>query len=291
MGPTVDIATARPAPCLAPFVERYVGYRLEGFPAGRHRGLPSRHLTFIVSIGRPVRIVGMPGRGPLDVAMDAFVSGLAVGPAMIEHDGNEAGVAVDLRPLGARALFGLPGRELAGELVELPDLMGRATRSLPDRLAEAPTWASRFQVMDGVLAAAVQRGERRAGPAAEVQQAWQRLVGAERAPSPGEADRPGVDALAAAVGWSRRHLTEQFHREVGLPPRQLQRVLRFEQARAALAAGRHSTLADVAAHAGYFDHAHMTRDWHDLAGCSPSTWLAEEELPSVQDNAPDEGAG
>jgi AraC-like DNA-binding protein len=67
-------------------------------------------------------------------------------------------------------------------------------------------------------------------------------------------------------------------------------VLRFERARAALASGRHATLADVAAVAGYFDQAHMTRDWRDLAGCSPSTWLAEEELPSVQDNAAPESA-
>jgi AraC-like DNA-binding protein len=290
MAPTVDIATARPAPCLAPYVERYVGYRLEGFPAGLHRGLPSRYLTFIVSIGRPVRIVGMPGRGPLRVDMDAVVSGLSVGPAMIDHDGNEAGVAVELHPLGARALFGLPGRELAGELVDVPTLLGRGTRSLPERLTEAVTWEERFRVLDDVLVTAVRRRDGGRGPTAEVWQAWRRLVG-ERPPLVPDQSRPGVDGLAAEVGWSRRHLTEQFHREVGLPPRQLQRVLRFEQARAALASGRHATLADVAAHTGYFDQAHMTRDWHDLAGCAPSTWLVEEELPSVQDNAPDEGTG
>jgi AraC-like DNA-binding protein len=286
--PTVDIATARPAPCLAPYIERYVGYRLEGFPAGLHRGLPSRYLTFIVSIGRPVRVVGMPGRGPLRVDMDAIVSGLTVGPAMIDHDGNEAGVAVDVRPLGTRALFGLPSRELSGELVDVPALLGRPLRSLSERLTEAATWPDRFRIMDEVLVAALRMGDRRREPAAEVQHAWSRLVDAWRAG--GRNVERGVDGLAAEVGWSRRHLTEQFHREVGLPPRQLQRVLRFERARAALASGRHATLADVAAVAGYFDQAHMTRDWRDLAGCSPSTWLAEEELPSVQDNAAPESA-
>jgi len=44
-------------------------------------------------------------------------------------------------------------------------------------------------------------------------------------------------------------------------------------------------LADVAALAGYYDQAHFTRDWRDLAGCSPTTWLAEE-FPSVQDTDP-----
>jgi AraC-like DNA-binding protein len=280
MAPVVDIAAAKPARCLAPYVERYLGYRLEGFPPGLHRGLPTRYLTFIVSLDRPVRIVGMPGWGAVDVRMDAMVSGLATGPALIDHDGNEAGIAVDLAPLGARALFGLPGRELAGELVAVADLLGRGARSLPERLTEASTWAERFRIMDQVLTAALD--DRRRAPAAEVSHAWACMVGGH--------DHGGVDGLAAEVGWSRRHLTEQFHREVGLPPRQLHRVLRFEQSRAALAAGRYTNLADVAAETGYFDQAHMTREWHDLAGCTPSTWLAEEELPSVQDNTPEHGA-
>ena len=48
--------TRRPAPALAPWIERYLGYAMDGFPAGVHRGLPSRHLTLIVSIGDPIDV-------------------------------------------------------------------------------------------------------------------------------------------------------------------------------------------------------------------------------------------
>ncbi len=48
--------TCRPAPPLVPFIERYVGYRMVGFPAGVHRGLPSRHMTFIVAIGAEIDV-------------------------------------------------------------------------------------------------------------------------------------------------------------------------------------------------------------------------------------------
>jgi AraC-like DNA-binding protein len=37
----------------------------------------------------------------------------------------------------------------------------------------------------------------------------------------------------------------------------------------------------VALAAGYYDHAHMLREWRRMAGCRPGEWLAEE-LPSVQ---------
>ena len=35
-------------------------------------------------------------------------------------------------------------------------------------------------------------------------------------------------------------------------------------------------LADLAADCGYFDQAHLAREFRVLAGCPPSQWLAEE---------------
>jgi transcriptional regulator GlxA family with amidase domain len=35
-------------------------------------------------------------------------------------------------------------------------------------------------------------------------------------------------------------------------------------------------LADLAASCGYFDQAHLAREFRALAGCPPSRWLAEE---------------
>jgi hypothetical protein len=35
-------------------------------------------------------------------------------------------------------------------------------------------------------------------------------------------------------------------------------------------------LAGLAADFGYFDQAHLDRDFRLLAGCPPSTWLASE---------------
>jgi AraC-like DNA-binding protein len=35
-------------------------------------------------------------------------------------------------------------------------------------------------------------------------------------------------------------------------------------------------LADLAAASGYYDQAHLAREFRDLAGCPPSRWLAEE---------------
>ncbi|MGH3342392.1 MAG: hypothetical protein ACRDPK_05800 [Carbonactinosporaceae bacterium] len=58
--PVVDAAVGRPAVHLAPWVRRYLGYRYEGFPPGVHLGLPSRHLTVVISLGAPTRLAALP---------------------------------------------------------------------------------------------------------------------------------------------------------------------------------------------------------------------------------------
>ena len=277
--PVHESVTGRPAPPLRPFVARYLGYRQQGFAPGLHRGLPSRHLTFIVSLADPVDIAAMPDASQRPGAFQAFVGGLHAAPATIRHDGTQVGVSVPLTPLGASALLGVPAGALAWSVVDLDDVLGRPTGELVERLAEAPTWPARFAVLDDVL---TRRLGRPGGPAPETVRAWERLVA-----SGGTVD---VAGLAREVGWSRRHLSERLRLELGLPPKVLARVLRFERARRLLQGPERPSLAEVAAVCGYYDQAHLNREWRQLAGCSPLAWLAEEELPSVQDDATEVGA-
>ena len=269
-----EAATHWPPPALRPFVESVVGYHYAGFEPGVHRGLPSRHLTIVVSLDGPLDMTLPDGR-QTTLALDALVSGLHAAPVAIHHDGLQHGVQLQLTPLGARTLLGLPAAELAHRVVPLDDVLGTAGE-LGDRVATAGTWTERFAALDDVLGRAVARTSPPRPPRAEVAYVFDRLV---RAAPHG----PGVGALAAEVGWSRRHLAEQFRREYGLPPKLLARILRFEQARGLLARPRRPALADVAAVCGYADQAHMTHDWVAFAGSSPLAWLAEEQLPFVQD--------
>ncbi len=245
-----------------------------------HRGLPSRHLTFIVSLGEPVHIAAMPDPRHPEVRSAAFVSGLDDAPATIVHDGNQHGVSLALTPLGARALLGVPARELAGRVVGLDDLLGSTAERLRDRLASAPTWAARFAVLDDVLCDAANRAHSPL-PRPEVTEAWRRLVNA--------GGNVEVGSLASDLGWSRRHLGEHFLDEIGLSPKAAAKVVRFERSCHLIRQPAPRPLAQVAALAGYYDQAHLNRDWRQMAGCTPTVWRAEE-LPSVQAPEADPGA-
>jgi AraC-like DNA-binding protein len=273
MDPTVDAAVGVPGAPLAGLVGRYLGYRYEGFAPGTHLGLPSRHLTVVVSLGAPTRLTLPDGGGQVEYV--ALAGGLDTRPVGITHDGEQFGVQIELTPAGARALLGVPAAALTGAVVSLDELLGPAAHELAERMASATAWPARFAVLDEVLA---RRTDHRDVPGRELARAWHRLVA-----SGGTAR---VGDVAAEVGWSRRHLGERFAREFGLTPKQAARVVRFERSRRLVERGAAPTLAAVAAACGYYDQAHLAREWRELAGCAPSVWLAAEELPSVQDVAP-----
>ncbi|GAA3577976.1 AraC family transcriptional regulator [Amycolatopsis ultiminotia] len=256
-------AVRRPHPVLRPLVDRYVGYAQDNVTLAVHRGLPSRHVTLIISLAEPVRCAGLPGEG----ARQALVGGLHTAPALITQSRVQCGLHLELDPLGVRTLLGVTAAELSGRVNDLAEFGGDLAR-LPERLSEAPDWAARFAILDDVLAA---RAAEPFVPPAELGRAWHRLR-----------DNAGlvrVSELADEVGWSRRHLGERFRAELGLPPKQAARVLRFEQAGRLLRAGRRD-LAGVALESGYYDQAHLSNEWRALAGCSPRTWMAEE-LPAL----------
>ncbi|KAA9160832.1 AraC family transcriptional regulator [Amycolatopsis acidicola] len=255
-------AVRPPHPALRRRISRYVGYTQQGVTLTVHRGLPSRHVTLIISLADKIRLLGRAD-------FTAPVGGMHVRPALIGQDSYQCGVHVELDPLGIPALLGVSSGELSDQVVELGDLGSPRLARLPERLAAAENWPRRFDILDEVFLAEAAENE----PAPEVDWAWQRMIRA--------AGRVRVATLADEVGWSRRHFGERFRRELGLSPKQAARVLRFERAGALLRRGR-ADLAELAVDSGYYDQAHLTNEWRELAGCTPGVWIAEE-LPFLQD--------
>ncbi|HJV08276.1 MAG TPA: DUF6597 domain-containing transcriptional factor, partial [Acidimicrobiales bacterium] len=133
----------RPAPALRPLVDRYIGYRQAGEP-GVHRGLPSRHLTLIVSIGAPIDVVAQTDPRQAPDRYRFVAGGLQAGPAVIATPAVQEGVAIELTPLGSRALLGVPAAALWDLSVEAADVVGPAAVELWERLHHAADWPSRF---------------------------------------------------------------------------------------------------------------------------------------------------
>lgn len=272
-----DGARRRPAPPLCPYVRSYDGYRLTGFAPGTHLGLPSPDLTVVLTIGAPVELArsAAPGQGP--GRFGALASGLATTAVTIAHDGNQHGIQLALTPAGARVLLGVPAGALGAWVVDLEDVLGAAARELGERIAAAAGWESRFRVLDEVLARRLAAEHGEIDP--HLRHVWRRLQ---------DPRTPGVRIadLADEIGWSRRYLNARFTAEFGVGPKEAARVVRFDRSRRLLRRPGPHVLADVAARSGFYDQAHLAREWRAIAGVPPSHWLRDEQFPIVQDGDP-----
>ena len=107
-------------------------------------------------------------------------------------------------------------------------------------------------------------GERRADPRIEVVVA--RIIGQDGLVS--------IDGLADRTSLTRRHLERVFLEAVGITPKRLARIARFQKAVRVLEQAeprRRGTI--TAAACGYADQSHFIREFRQLAGCSPSEHL------------------
>jgi AraC-like DNA-binding protein len=151
---------------------------------------------------------------------------------------------------------------LAHRVVELDDVLGREADRLAQRLYHASTWPARFRVLDDTILGSIGDAPE---PSSGVTWAYHRLLAT--------AGRVRVGALASELGWSRKRLAARFREEVGLPPKSLARVLRFRRAVRLLERDDRS-LAELALDCGYFDQAHLNRDFRSFAGSTPTELLA-----------------
>jgi AraC family transcriptional regulator len=79
-----------------------------------------------------------------------------------------------------------------------------------------------------------------------------------------------LDDLAAVVHLSPYHFARQFKASTGLPPHQFLITRRVERAKQLLRGGDDLSLAQVAAHTGFWDQGHFTRHFKRLVGVTPN---------------------
>lgn len=80
-----------------------------------------------------------------------------------------------------------------------------------------------------------------------------------------------ITGLAKRAGLSRAHFSRDYRRAEGLSPMHHRRQLRVLAARSMIENG--SSLADAALEAGFSDQAHMTRQFRQILGMTPSAYM------------------
>ncbi|GAB2648190.1 helix-turn-helix domain-containing protein [Nocardia goodfellowii] len=278
-------------------------------PAALFEGLDViRCFGFDVTEPETVRRRKIPG-GTVKIvfALDGVFGGRAIEPTALvigmhdrggrtEHSGRMHSVQVQLGPLAARRLLGVPMGELRNTTADLGALIGRPAGELTDRLAHAVDWTQRFALVAGFVrdraaaaapadpaithaVAALRRiAAAPADPAiTHAEAALRRTAAAPADPAITHAVAAlrrqrgtAVTALADEIGWSHRYFRRRFTEQVGLPPKDYSSLLRFSHALTVLGSDPSAVAADL----GYYDQSHLIRDFHRFAGTTPGRLFA-----------------
>jgi AraC-like DNA-binding protein len=246
-----------------------LGRHLVRGPGGftQHRG-PQPSLREVPFPGVPIVLnfgaawdVEHPG-GPAQ-RHNSFVAGLHTVPAVVcNKAASWSCLELRLTPIAAHRLLRVAMHELTNATVELDDLLP-GVRELNARLHEARSWAERFDLVDSFLLRALSDG---VSVSPGVEWSWQLLVRTHGSLS--------IGALARELGWSHRRFIARFREQVGLTPKAAARVIRFDYAASALRSAPARPLAELAVTCGYSDQAHLNRDFRELAGTTPTAFVA-----------------
>lgn len=257
----------RPLPQLAPFVDRL--WTLEG-----HASMLGGALQPVLPDGRPELILHLGDRferihpeGHEERQPDLIFAGQLMSQLVLRPTGVIKVLGIRFQAFGASALFRVPQDELAGLTLDLAAISPTLTRALR-RVQET---ASSLAVASIAAQRALLPFLNEATPDRRIRYAVDE-IGRRRGVV-------SIDRLSADTGLTRRHLERQFQRQVGLSPKQLARITRFQRALQLLEASDSSQRGTLTAAAcGYADQAHFIRDFKAFAGCPPTEHLLNQAV-------------
>lgn len=231
-----------------------------------HRELPLVGTPLILTFGAPYQL-STPEHPDLPVVTrPAFVAGLHHRYTTSRATGPNWSIQIALTPVGAFRILGLPLDELTDRVEDAADVLGTNARRLIVDLGAAAGWDIRFGLVEAFL---LRRLERRRTETPGIAWAWRQLAASHGGIPVGE------------LAWSRRHFSQRFRRELGLPPKTVARQLRFVRAAALIPRPSAPSLADIALGCGYADQAHLTREFQQLAGITPAGLRRERQAPDA----------
>jgi AraC-like DNA-binding protein len=171
-------------------------------------------------------------------------------------------LVVLFQPLGLYRLFGVPLSPLTGAGTEGHAVFGSQASSLYQCLGNVVSFSDRVKVLDRFFLDRLLRSE-----------ALSPAVLAIRLLISGQGN---VSTAAKMSGLSERQLERKSLECVGISPKSLSRISRFQRAIGKHRAG-YGNWTDIAHEVGYYDQMHLVRNFRDLGGGTPTEVMKEIE--------------
>ncbi len=176
-------------------------------------------------------------------------------------------ITVFFRPYAAGAIMNMPCKALSYDNVDFESLEGIEFKALKRHVLDADTADECIGMIEEFILQQLVKSQ--GSPYLKQLQRVFELMNA----------KPDVRTteLAAAACLSERQFRRVFMDNVGMNPKQIQRIMRFRNATNELIRSAPESLDDVLYANGYTDHSHLNHEFHDIVGISPTEYIASLE--------------
>jgi AraC-like DNA-binding protein len=250
-----------PRPPLDHYIEHFWYYEGHTAPTHAYKLLPDGAMELIIDLTDIPKRLYHSYRGQFRTFRNCWISGLQKGFLIIGNEPNSSMMGARFRPGGAFPVFGFPMTELAAQVNDLESVWKRDALALREQILEQPTPQLKFTVLETFLA---RRAHQRVAQDRALEFALREMRG-------NEPDL--VRSLANSVGLSHKGLIDRFHRRVGVGPKFVARVLRFQRVIQGVGQQDDVDWTEAAHHAGYYDQPHFNHEFRDFTGLAPAEYL------------------
>ena len=255
--------TYAPSNLLSPYVKFY--WTLEGLDASmntpRERIIPDGSIELMFHRGdlfqkyiRDDQVVTQP-RSFLHGQITRFIDVRPTGKIEI--------FSIRFQPHGLYPFLNYYISELTGITISTNELWGLEGQLLEERIMEAGSATLRIQVIEEFL---LQRLKLLKRPQNDIMHCI-RLINHSNGSIP-------IEKLAYEVNTGRRELERKFLEQVGISPKLLARITRFQKVLNKIET-EHINSTAAAYEGGFYDQSHFIRDFKEFTGYSPNIYFAK----------------
>jgi AraC-like DNA-binding protein len=260
-------------PCfpLDSYIERIFYY--EGFnpPHQLDRFLPDGNTEFIIDLSEiPQSIYDNDTLAEIQACRHAWVSGVRTRAITIPSGRGSRMLVVAFKKGKAYPFYPLPMSEIADRVVSAEIIFGRAVCDLREQLLAAPSINRMFYLVERFLL-------RQAGDSLSPE-ITSKCVEYAIASITSKPDKSGFRLLGDQIGYSQKHLIDLFKRQVGLPPGQFMKIMRFQRAILEIEEAGSIYWSEIAHRNGFYDQAHFIHEFRNYSGFTPKEYLAKKSV-------------
>lgn len=247
-----------PSAILRPFVHHYWVMRTCDTSLSQII-MPVGSLKWMFHRKRPFDVDGVENTN-----LKASVVGLYEKAIRISNPDDVEMITVFFFPYAARIVMNIPCDQFFNSNVDIDSLEDPELKELKSKVLEAETAEKSIQMIEDLILKRLIRNQ--GAPYIKPLSKVFELMNS--------APEMRVKKLAEAACLSERQFRRVFAENVGMTPKQLQRIQRFHLATNELLYSREDALEQILCKYGYTDHSHFNREFHEIVGLSPTEYLS-----------------